>query len=148
MKKSILVIFLLTLLAPLARADEGMWLVHFFEQSLIRQMKSNGLKMDPGLIFDQDRVSLSDAIVSMDFGCTGSMISQNGLLITNHHCAYSDKRHYFKQSAHVGNHTCVSSAVNHANHGKEKCCNQTVRNHLQKCSGKRSFVEQEESKEQ
>jgi len=72
------------------RADEGMWLVHLMEQNLVRQMQKKGLKIHPEMIFDNDRITLSSAVVSMDFGCTGSIISDNGLLITNHHCAYSD----------------------------------------------------------
>ena len=73
-----------------ARADEGMWLVNAISRSLERKMKDRGLKIDAGMIYDEDSASLSGAIVSLDFGCTGSIISKSGLLITNHHCAFSD----------------------------------------------------------
>ena len=78
------------LLAVQARADEGMWMVNAISRSLVEQMQNKGLKLDGGAIYDADRVSLKDAIVSLDFACTGSMVSPEGLLITNHHCAYSD----------------------------------------------------------
>ncbi len=87
---------LLTLLIPLflvplpSVADEGMWLVNMLGKNLVKQMQKAGMKMDPGFIFDNEGISLSDAVVSLDFGCTGSIISDKGLLITNHHCAYSD----------------------------------------------------------
>ena len=86
----------LALLAPAAigtqsaRADEGMWLVNAISRSLEQKMKARGLEIDAGMIYDEDSASLSDAIVSLDFGCTGSIISNTGLLITNHHCAFSD----------------------------------------------------------
>lgn len=73
-----------------AIADEGMWLVNLIEKGLIQKMKKAGLKLPANVIYDESAVSLSDAVVSLDFGCTGSMISSHGLLITNHHCAYSD----------------------------------------------------------
>ncbi|HHV02715.1 MAG: S46 family peptidase [Bacteroidales bacterium] len=89
--KRLLVLFIPFFLFPLTvRSDEGMWLVNMLEKNLIRQMQKAGMKTDPGFIFDNDRITLSDAVVSMDFGCTGSIISDKGLLITNHHCAYSD----------------------------------------------------------
>jgi hypothetical protein len=90
MKKIVLSFILGSLLCNHLGADEGMWLVNLLEKNLIRQMQKTGMKTDPSLIFDNDRVTLSDAIVSMDFGCTGSIISDKGLLITNHHCAFSD----------------------------------------------------------
>ena len=65
-------------------ADEGMWPL-----SEIRQLnlKKQGLKMDPGKIYNPDGVSLIDAIVKVG-GCTGSFVSPEGLILTNHHCAY------------------------------------------------------------
>ena len=86
MKKIVLSFILGSLLCNHLGADEGMWLVNLLEKNLIRQMQKTGMKTDPSLIFDNDRVTLSDAIVSMDFGCTGSIISDKGLLITNHTC--------------------------------------------------------------
>ncbi len=77
-------------LFSLARADEGMWLIHLLNKNLNTQMKQTGLNVDPKVIYNQDSESLSDAIVALDFGCTGSIISQEGLLLTNHHCAYGD----------------------------------------------------------
>lgn len=71
-------------------ADEGMWLVHLIEKGLMDKMKKAGLKLPANVIYDENAVSLSDAVVALDFGCTGSMISRQGLLITNHHCAYGD----------------------------------------------------------
>lgn len=78
------------LLCTVASADEGMWLVNSISEALARKMQECGLKMDSKEIYDADKVSLTDAIVSLDFGCTGSIISDKGLLITNHHCAYAD----------------------------------------------------------
>lgn len=88
--KKLSILLCLLLFGTALQADEGMWLVNLLEKNLTRQMKKDGLKMDPRLIYDEDQTTLSDAVVSMQFGCTGSMISSQGLLITNHHCAYSD----------------------------------------------------------
>lgn len=75
-----------------AVADEGMWMINAIDKALEKNMKQRGLKLSAKEIYNADAegATISDAIVSMDFGCTGSMISDKGLLITNHHCAYSD----------------------------------------------------------
>ena len=74
----------------IALADEGMWMVNAISRALVQKMQAGGLELEGNEIYDADGLSLSDAIVSLDFGCTGSMISDKGLLVTNHHCAYSD----------------------------------------------------------
>ena len=88
--KGLAIAILLSLSSVAATADEGMWMVNAISEALARKMQEGGLQLKPGEIYSDETVSLKDAIVSLDFGCTGSMISDKGLLITNHHCAYSD----------------------------------------------------------
>ena len=89
MKKTLFVIALL-LSAVSAFADEGMWMINTIDRVLEKKMKAGGLKIDGRMIYDEEKESLSDAVVALAFSCTGSMISSDGLMITNHHCAYSD----------------------------------------------------------
>jgi hypothetical protein len=75
-----------------AKADEGMWMIHAIDAALEKKMQERGLELSAKEIYNADAegASIADAVVSLEFGCTGSIISDNGLLITNHHCAYSD----------------------------------------------------------
>ena len=91
MKKiGIILSFLIFVSAPAIKADEGMWLIQALNSSLQKKMRAEGLKIDPKIIYSETESSLKDAVVALDFGCTGSMISNEGLLITNHHCAFDD----------------------------------------------------------
>ncbi len=89
MKKILLAVALL-FCALSAFADEGMWMIQTIDRTLEKRMRAAGLKLDGKMIYDEEKESLSDAVVALSFSCTGSMISRDGLMITNHHCAYSD----------------------------------------------------------
>ena len=75
-----------------AAADEGMWMVHAISRALEADMQARGCRLSAGEIYNADApgAALCDAVVSLDFACTGSIISDEGLLITNHHCAFAD----------------------------------------------------------
>ncbi len=88
--KKVLLVAALLLCALNAFADEGMWMIQTIDRALEKRMRVAGLKIDGKMIYDEEKESLSDAVVALSFSCTGSMISRDGLMITNHHCAYSD----------------------------------------------------------
>lgn len=70
------------------KADEGMWLPQLLEQLNEKRMKSLGMKISAKDIYDINKGSLKDAIVSFGGFCTGEVISDQGLVLTNHHCGF------------------------------------------------------------
>lgn len=73
-----------------SKADEGMWLLQLMqEQHLTDRMKAQGLKLDADDIYHPNKVSLKDAVGIFGGGCTGEIISPDGLILTNHHCGYA-----------------------------------------------------------
>ena len=72
-----------------AIADEGMWLLPLLKQLNGKDLRAAGCKLTPEQIYSINKTSLKDAIVHFGGGCTGEMISDQGLLVTNHHCGYS-----------------------------------------------------------
>ena len=90
MKKFKLLLLALMCVAFLpSKADEGMWLLQLMqEQHLADRMKAQGLLLEADDIYNPNRVSLKDAVGIFGGGCTGEIISPDGLILTNHHCGY------------------------------------------------------------
>ena len=73
-----------------AHADEGMWLLQLMQQqNSIDLMKKQGLKLEADDLYNPNGVSLKDAVGIFGGGCTGEIISPEGLILTNHHCGYA-----------------------------------------------------------
>ena len=76
------------LIAASARADEGMWMLPLLQKMNAQAMKDLGCRLTPDQIYSINHSSLKDAVVQFGGGCTGELISDEGLLVTNHHCGY------------------------------------------------------------
>ena len=90
MKHKINLLFIsLMMLVCSVRADEGMWLPYSINGQNLADMQRLGCKLTAEQIFSFNQPSLKDAIVQFGGGCTGELISAEGLLLTNHHCGLS-----------------------------------------------------------
>ncbi len=88
MKKIYLLLSLLSG-SLIVRADEGMWLPVLLQQLNIEDMRANGFKLTAEDIYSVNKSSMKDAVVLFGGGCTGELVSNEGLLLTNHHCGFS-----------------------------------------------------------
>ena len=90
MKRILLSVATALLLLPAAlRADEGMWLLPLIEKMNSDALRNLGSRLTPEQIYSINNASIKDAVVQFGGGCTGELISGDGLLVTNHHCGYS-----------------------------------------------------------
>ena len=89
MKKFFSLLIILVLCFGLrVKADEGMWLLPLIEKLNMGKMTELGLKLSAEDIYSLNKASIKDAIVIFGGGCTGEIVSSQGLLLTNHHCGY------------------------------------------------------------
>jgi len=70
------------------RADEGMWLLPYLQKLNIKDMKARGFRLSAEDIYDVNRYAIKDAVVIFGGGCTGEVVSDRGLVLTNHHCGF------------------------------------------------------------
>ena len=97
MKRILLSVAILASAYSAVRADEGMWMLTDLKQQNATAMMELGLQIPVESIYNADSLSLKDAVVQFGGGCTGEVISSEGLVLTNHHCGYS----YIQQHSSV-----------------------------------------------
>src|SRR5262245_55134294 len=108
--------FLFQLFSLYTQADEGMWMPHQLK-SREASMKERGLKIPVEDIYSESGASLKDAVVQFGSGCTGEIISNEGLVLTNHHCGFSQI-----QSLSTMEHNYVENGYWALDHSKEIQC--------------------------
>ena len=81
-------LLLTILLTPALKADEGMWIPLLIEKYNIKLMQEKGFKLSAEDIYSVNKACMKDAVLQFGGGCTGEVISSDGLMITNHHCGF------------------------------------------------------------
>ena len=89
MKKTVILLAAVLAVASV-KADEGMWMLPTLKKMNGSDMKKLGLKVNVSDIYNEKKTSIKDAVVRFGNGCTGEIISDRGLLVTNYHCGYSN----------------------------------------------------------
>ena len=88
MKKFLIASLAMLMVGLRASADEGMWLLPYLQKLNIKDMKAKGFKLKADDIYNLNQNAIKDAIVIFGGGCTGEVVSDRGLLLTNHHCGF------------------------------------------------------------
>lgn len=142
MKKTLL-ISLISFATLSAQADEGMWMLTDLKAQNAATMYEMGLDIGIDQVYCPDNISLKDAVVHFGGGCTGEVISAEGLVLTNHHCGYG----YIQQHSSV-EHDYLTDGFWAMNRSEELPCKGLTVTFIDKILDITSYVKEQLAKDE